>query len=169
MAIRYTIATLVTLCGLSLAACSDPQETVPTDASAADSADRYVTALSMHELMEDVLEPVADSLWRSAGWIDDIEEGYYELYPTTDEGWNTVRHQAAMVVELGNSLALPGRAEDNDAWVTYARAMSEVGLQAMDAAERQHEEDIFQAGARLYSVCNACHQAYNPEIGRFFD
>ncbi len=167
MALRYT-STLLISSALLLTACGESSQPTTADSTASD-ADRYVTTLSMHDLMEDVLEPVADSLWRSAGWIDDVEEGYYELYPTTDEGWEHVRQQAGLIVELGNSLALPGRREDDDAWLTYSRAMSEVGLQAMEAAQRQHEEDIFQAGARLYSVCNACHLAYNPEIGRFFD
>jgi mono/diheme cytochrome c family protein len=34
----------------------------------------------------------------------------------------------------------------------------------MDAAAAQDEEEFFQAGAQLYSVCSACHQAYNPDI-----
>ncbi len=132
-------------------------------------ADRYTLELDMLQFMETVLEPIADGLWDSAGWIDDVDEGYYELYPTTDEGWDEVRYSAAMVVEAGNALALPSRAYDNDAWVTYSRAMSNVGLQAMAAAEERNEEDLFQAGAQLYSVCTACHQAYNPELSRFVD
>ena len=42
--------------------------------------------------------------------------------------------------------------------------MSTVGLTAMQAARDQDKEAVFQAGAQLYSVCTACHQAYNPEI-----
>ncbi|MEX1197727.1 MAG: hypothetical protein WEB57_07700 [Pseudohongiellaceae bacterium] len=153
---------------LSLAACNEaPQES--TDAGQTTDAERYTLELDMLQFMELVLEPVADGLWDSAGWIDDIEEGYFELYPTTDEGWEAVRHNAAMVVEAGNALALPSRAYDDDAWLTYSQAMSDVGLQAMAAAEARNEEELFQAGARLYSVCTACHQAYNPELSRFVD
>ena len=79
--------------------------------------------------------------------------GYEDLYPTTDEGWDFVRAQAAIVVESGNMLALPGRAEDNDAWMIYSEGLSEAGLLAMKAAAEQNEEDFFQAGAQLYSVC----------------
>ena len=69
-----------------------------------------------------------------------------------------------MIIEIGNMLALPGRAVDNDAWLTYAQGLSQAGALAMEAAAVQNNEDFFQAGAQLYSVCSACHQAYNPEI-----
>ena len=108
-----------------------------------------------------VLEPASDILWDSGGWVLDAS-GYEELYPTTDEGWAYVRAQAAIVVEAGNMLALPGRAEDSDAWLIYAEGLSEAGILAMEAAAAQNEDDFFQAGAQLYSVCTACHQAYKP-------
>ena len=95
--------------------------------------------------------------------------GVEELYPTTDDGWAYVYAQAAIVVESGNMLALPGRAMDDDAWMIYSQGLSEAGLLAMKAAAEQNEEDFFQAGAQLYSVCTACHQAYNPDILNAFD
>jgi hypothetical protein len=123
----------------------------------------------MADLMTMVIEPAADSLWDNAGWVESAA-GYEELYPTTEEGWEYVEAQSAVVAESGNLLALPGRAEDNDAWMVYAQGMVEAGLMAMDAAARRHEEDFFQAGAQLYSVCRACHQSYNPDIvSRFVD
>ncbi|MAO39924.1 MAG: hypothetical protein CMK70_06815 [Pseudohongiella sp.] len=148
----------------ALVACGGDSEPSGAAASEAD----YTLTLSMAELMAHVLEPVADSLWRSAGWIDDEIEGYYELYPTTDEGWHQAEERAALIVEIGNSLMLPGRAVDNDSWATYSKAMSTVGLNMMQAAEQQDEEEFFQTGAQLYSVCTACHQSYSPDIaGRF--
>ena len=129
----------------------------------------YNTQLDTQQIMSLVLEPASDILWDSAGWVMDAA-GYEDLYPTTDEGWDFVRAQAAIVVESGNMLALPGRAEDNDAWMIYSEGLSEAGLLAMKAAAEQNEEDFFQAGAQLYSVCTACHQAYNPDINsRFVD
>ena len=129
----------------------------------------YNTQLDTQQIMSLVLEPASDILWDSAGWVMDAA-GYEDLYPTTDEGWDFVRAQAAIVVESGNMLALPGRAEDNDAWMIYSEGLSEAGLLAMKAAAAQNEDDFFQAGAQLYSVCTACHQAYNPDINsRFVD
>lgn len=150
---------------LLLAACSG-DNTSADDASTGESI--YNTSLNMQELMAMVLEPASDVLWDSGGWVLDAS-GYEELYPTTDDGWAYVKAQAAIIVETGNSLALPGRREDNDAWVIYSQGLSEAGLRAMAAAETQDKEEFFQAGAQLYSVCTACHQAYNPDILNRFD
>ncbi|NKB33788.1 MAG: hypothetical protein GKR91_11885 [Pseudomonadales bacterium] len=153
--IRNCMAALIVV---SLTACSseEPPEEVATDAT-------YNTELNMQEIMALVLEPASDILWDSGGWVIDAS-GYEELYPTTDDGWAYVRAQAAIVVESGNMLALPGRAMDNDAWMIYSEGLSQAGMLAMQAAATQNKEDFFQAGAQLYSVCTACHQAYNPEI-----
>lgn len=145
---------------LLLASCSAPEESGPTTA---DAAGNYNISLDVKEVMNYVLEPASDILWDSGGWVLDAS-GYEELYPTTDDGWNYVRAQAAIVVESGNILALPGRAADNDAWMIYSKGLSDAGLLAMKAAEEQNQEDFFQAGAQIYSVCTACHQAYNPDI-----
>ncbi|MEZ5490934.1 MAG: hypothetical protein R3F50_11530 [Gammaproteobacteria bacterium] len=155
-------------CGLTalLLACT-PAEENSVASNATEGS--FNTSLSMADLMAMVIEPAADSLWDNAGWIES-SAGYEELYPTTDEGWDYVRAQAAVVAESGNLLALPGRAMDEDAWLIYAEGIVDAGLMAMDAAQRQHEEDFFQAGAQLYSVCRACHQSYNPDIiSRFVD
>ena len=162
---KFLCAGLTSLLVAGLAACSPEsgtEEEVATNAT-------YNTSLNVQELMALVLEPASDILWDSGGWVVDAS-GYEELYPTTDDGWEYVRAQAAIVVESGNMLALPGRAEDNDAWMIYSEGLSEAGMLAMEAARTQNEEDFFQAGAQLYSVCTACHQAYNPDINnRFVD
>ena len=150
---------------LVLAACGPPQD----DTSPAVADSNYNTRLDVQQLMTLVLEPAADILWDSGGWLLDAA-GYQELYPTTEAGWDHVRAQAAIVVEAGNSLALPGRAEDNAAWMIYSQGLSEAGIVAMEAAAARDKEAFFQAGAQLYSVCTACHQAYSPAIvDRFAD
>ncbi len=151
-----------------LVSCSEPssEPDASGNASAATTSDHpaYDTSLNIRDFMNLILDPTADVLWDSAGWVDSRESGYEELYPTTDEQWDYVRRHAAMIIEIGNMLALPGRAIDNDAWMTYAKGLSQAGAIAMEAAAVQNKEDFFQAGAQLYSVCTACHQAYNPEI-----
>jgi len=147
---------------LSLAACSAPEESsMGSDSSGV--ASNFDLTLTIPELMSYVLDPASDSIWGAGGWVLDAS-GYEELYPTTDDGWNFVKAQAAVVAETGNLLALPGRAADNDAWIIYSKGLSEAGLLAMKAAEEQNKDDFFQAGAQIYSVCTACHQAYNPDI-----
>ena len=165
LASKLYTATLLLLIGGLFAACSAPEETATSDTS---GAPNYNTTLNVQEVMALVLEPASDILWDSGGWVLDAS-GYEELYPTTDEGWDYVLAQAAIVVEAGNMLALPGRAEDNDAWMVYSKGLSEAGVLAMEAAASHNEDDFFQAGAQLYSVCTACHQAYNPDINNRFD
>ncbi len=157
------LALLITL-AVALTACSGDEQ-----ASEGDADSVYNTSLTMQEVMALVLEPASDILWDSGGWVLD-SAGYEELYPTTDDGWAYVRAQAAVIVETGNILALPERRADSDAWVIYSQGLSEAGLRAMNAAMAQDKEEFFQAGAQLYSVCTACHQAYNPDIvNRFGD
>lgn len=144
---------------IALAACA-PQESTPTESA---DTNPFNTTLDIKELMNSVIDPSADVLWANAGWIESAA-GSEELYPTSNEGWNEVRAMAAMVAETGNLLMLPGRAVDNDAWMIYSQGMTDAGLMAMQAAEAQDKEEFFNAGAQLYSVCSACHQAYNPEI-----
>ena len=156
---------LAACAALLLASCSAPEEGA---AESANANTGYDVSLNVAEVMTLVLEPASDILWDSGGWILDAS-GYEELYPTTDEGWDYVLAQAAIVVESGNMLALPGRAADNDAWMIYTEGLSAAGMLAMEAAAAHNEEDFFQAGAQIYSVCTACHQAYSPDILDSFD
>jgi hypothetical protein len=149
------------LSALVLVGCGDADPAAPVLPGSTPSS-QYNMSLNMQQLMNLVVEPVADTLWDTAGWILS-DAGYEELYPTTDEGWLFAYNQSAMIVEIGNILALPGRVQ-GDTWLRYAQATSEVGQAAMRATADQDKEAYFQAGAQLYSVCTACHQAYNPDI-----
>ena len=162
---KISLRAIVAVVGLGLlAGCSES----PDDGAAQVSAEtNFDTTLTMRELMLYVLEPAADGLWSTAGWVED-RDGYRDLSPTTDEGWEHVVASAAMVAESGNLLTLPGRALDNDLWMVYAEGLTQFGFRAMAAAATRNKEDLFQAGADIYSVCSACHQTYDPEINSRF-
>lgn len=162
----YRLCYSILLVGAVVTSCSESASTTTASAPSADQSviQSYNTSLGIREFMSLIVDPAADVLWDSAGWINDIQTGYEELYPTTDAGWETARQQSAMLIEIGNMLALPGRAVDNDAWTAYSRGISNAGLMGMNAAAEHNKEDYFQAGAQLYSACTACHQTYNPEI-----
>ena len=83
---------------LALPACTDPTES-ETEPAVTDSP--YNTSLDMKNLMSLVVEPVADTLWESAGWVLS-DAGYEELYPTTNEGWDFAYRQSAMIIEIGS-------------------------------------------------------------------
>ena len=59
-------------------------------------------------------------------------------------------------------LALPGRAEDDDAWMIYSEGLSEAGIMAMEVAEAQDKEAFFQAMAGS-SIAFAQH-AISPTV-----
>ncbi|NJN50876.1 MAG: hypothetical protein HC809_02920 [Gammaproteobacteria bacterium] len=113
----------------------------------------------MKDTMNWVLDPAADVIWASAGSVITID-GETDLAPTTDEGWNAVRHSAAIVAETGYLLAQPGRAVDTNEWVEIANGLTRAGMLALEAAQAHDKEALFDAGARIYSVCVACHQQY---------
>jgi len=147
-----------------LVACSQGSDsTAAGSGSGATDTANYNLTVDMQEFMAHVMEPIADQLWERAGWVLDQHEGYYELYPTSDEEWEVAHNYSVTMVEMGNLLLLPGRIQAGP-WQTYAEAISTVGRSLMDATDAQDKEAFFQAGAQLYSVCTACHQAYNPEI-----
>jgi hypothetical protein len=113
----------------------------------------------MRDLMNWVLDPAADVIWQSAGSVTTVD-GTEDLAPTNDEGWDRVRHAAAVVSESGKLLMLPGRARDEGAWKGMSRAMVDIGARTAHAAERRDAEAIFDLGGELYTACLACHQRY---------
>ncbi len=114
-------------------------------------------------LMNNVIDPSADVIWGSAGQIV-TAAGTEDLRPTTEEGWANVRNHAAIVAEAGNLLMMVPRAKDGDEWMRLAQAMVDTGAAAMRAAEAKDADQLFQAGADIYSVCSNCHVKYLPEI-----
>ena len=125
----------------------------------------YEPVADVGELMAWMLEPAADKIWDSAGQVI-TEAGVEDLAPTTDEGWDAVRNQAALVSELGNLLMMPHFAQDRPDWIEISRGMVRAGLRVRRAAEAQDAQALFDEGGLLYQVCVSCHQIYWRE-GRF--
>jgi hypothetical protein len=109
--------------------------------------------------MEFVLDPAADMIWDSAGYII-TAEGEQDLQPTTDEGWLAVQHSAVVVAETGNLLMMPGRARDDKDWIEISQGLVDVGMRAKAAAEAHDADALFEAGGQIYRVCTSCHQIY---------
>ncbi|XOV87864.1 MAG: hypothetical protein ACFHX7_23395 [Pseudomonadota bacterium] len=113
----------------------------------------------MKQTMNLVLDPAADVIWGSAGFIL-TAEGEQDLAPTTDEQWLAVKHSAAVVAESGNLLMLPGRAVDAAAWMEISGGLVEAGKRAMAAADAKDADALFEAGGDIYRVCAGCHEIY---------
>lgn len=119
---------------------------------------QYRAVLDAGQLMNWILDPAADVIWGSAGAVITVE-GEQDLSPVDDEGWAGVRNAAAVVVESGNLLMMPGRSRGED-WDEFSRGMMTMGEKAMAAADAQDAEALFEVGGQLYNVCVACHQQY---------
>ena len=142
-----------------LGACSPQAPGGASDANTAAEGADQVAHLDMHDLMNLVLDPATDVLWGAAGTVITLE-GSRDLAPTTEEGWQQVVVAAAVVVESGNLLMVPGRAIAEDSWREYSHALSATGKEALVAAQAQDADAIFDIGGRLYNICVACHVAY---------
>jgi hypothetical protein len=137
--------------GLALALSACQQQDAPPPVPFTLSAD-------IQQSMLWILEPAADVIWDSAGFVID-ESGETDLSPTSEDGWNKVLYAAATLSESGNLLMLPGRSAGDD-WNEYARGLVEAGKRARDAAEARDAEALFDAGGQVYQVCRACHNQY---------
>ena len=113
----------------------------------------------IHDLMAYLLNPAAEAIWDSAGYVI-TEEGEFNLEPTDQEGWDKVKHGAKVISESSYLLSMPNRAVDNVQWVALSMALKGMGERALEAAENEDSEELFKVGADLYQVCVACHQAY---------
>ena len=134
------------------AACSKP-------APPAAPAPAFDTTIPVHDLMEDVVEPNADAVWRASGSIVDAK-GVHDLSPTTDAGWASVRSSAAVVAETGNLLLIPGRARPGKAWTAGAQRLTALGLMAMKAADARDKDALLRVGGELDDACDSCHAVY---------
>ena len=113
----------------------------------------------IHDLMAYVLDPAAEAIWESAGYVI-TEEGEFNLEPTDQEGWDKVKYGAKVISESSYLLSKPERALDRTQWVALSTALKGMGERAFKAAENEDSEDLFKIGAELYQVCVACHQTY---------
>jgi hypothetical protein len=140
--------------GLVLFGCGEPEEPQTP----------FNTTMTVHEFMLWYLEPAADVIWDSAGFIV-TEEGEIDLQPTTQEGWDHVRNSASIVAEAGNLLMMPGYAADAGDWTDYSSGLVTAALSARAAAVAQDADALFDAGGAVYRVCRACHNRYIIEEG----
>ena len=139
------LSTLVVLVG-----CGTSNNATPSD---------FRTELSVDEIMHLVLEPSADLLWSSAGFVVTLA-GEESLAPTTDEGWFAVESAAGIVQECGNLLLIPARSENREEWIQISNSMVDAAATARTAALNQDATLLFQAGADLYQTCVSCHTKY---------
>ncbi len=131
----------------------------------AEAGPPFIEVADLPDLMLTVVDPAADAYWDAVGWIID-ENGTTEIRPESPEEWEGVRNAAYQVTESGNLMMMEGRAVDEPEFTAFAQAMITVGRRAIEAAEAQDEQGVFDVGAELYAVCTGCHATYARETLR---
>ena len=130
------------------------------------SAPPYQPVTDVAQLMAWILEPAADVIWDSSGEVHTLE-GIESLAPATEDEWNHLRNQAALVAEVGNLLLMPHFAMERPQWSAISARLTSVGDEARAAADARDADAVFAAGAQLYQVCVSCHGLYWPQANSF--
>lgn len=151
-----TVAALAVL----VAACSPQKAAAPVA-----GAVKYNTDLDMKEFMGHVIDPASFGYWKGSGEEVTVA-GDKPLAPTTTEGWEALETSAAVLIEAGNMLQLPGRAREPSAdWNKWSQRLTAEAVLAKQAAFKHDEKGVFVAGAAVYEVCTGCHKEYVIDPG----
>jgi hypothetical protein len=140
--------------------------------------------LTVKDLMQSIIDPSADALWNAVQTVAD-NEGLHEIMPKTQEEWADVRHAAVRLIEGGNLLMIPGREaapagdkseaegveleppqitvlikRNRQSFNGFAKALQDLGVEALRAAEAKDPMQIIDIGGRMENVCEGCHQTF---------
>jgi hypothetical protein len=142
--------------------------------------------VSVKELMENIIDPIADNVFDAVG-SDVTAKGIVETKPTSDEDWAKVRIGAVTLAEGTNLLKIPRRVAppghknnsgganapelspediqakidgDRALWNKHADGLRDVALEVLDIVNRKDADALFQAGSKLDKACENCHLEY---------
>ena len=110
-------------------------------------------------IMDPMLDSAAEVFWDSAGFIDTYE-GTTDLSPTTDEGWQRISDAADNIDQISAQLREERYSLNRPAWIQLSSGLVDAAERGRRAALDRDADELFEAGAQLYQVCVACHQAY---------
>jgi hypothetical protein len=117
-------------------------------------------ALDLKSFMANVVDPNSDALWAASGTVD-TATGVKDNTPTTEAGWEAMRSQAAVLIEAGNALQLPGRPRAPEAdFYKFAQQLTAQAVLVKAAVDKRDKQAIYDEGAKLYLICTACHAEY---------
>ena len=116
----------------------------------------------MSRIMLEHIEPAADKIWMSAGYVLTLE-GEENLAPTTEEGWNEVAMSATLLMDSPRLMIAAATDPDDEEWREFSLALGHAAKLAQTAALEKDEDRLFAAGGTIYQVCRACHLQYWKE------
>ena len=83
--------------------------------------------------------------------------------PTDSDEWMVLQGQTLMLAESANLLMMPGRARDQDRWMTDAQLMLDAGEAAYRAAKDRDVPALEALSDQLYESCVTCHRYYRSD------
>lgn len=117
-------------------------------------------ALDLKAFMANVVDPNSDALWAASG-TEETAAGVKDNTPTTEAGWEAMRSQAAVLIEAGNALQLPGRPRAPEAdFDKFAQQLTAQAILVKAAVDKRDKQGIYTEGAKLYQICTACHAEF---------
>jgi hypothetical protein len=149
-------------------------------------ASSLTPVLSVKELMEHIVDPIADWIF-DAAVIDISEKGIVETKPLTDEDWLKVERGALILAESANLLKMPRTMvpagdkslnhepggpeltpaqieakvkQDPAAWNQHADGLRMAALESLKIIKARDAEGLFTAGDKIDKACEACHLEY---------
>src|ERR1041385_1269520 len=174
---------------LLLALCACNQQTATTTSGSATGAaagNPYRITATIQEIMDTEVDPAADFLWGSTGFIAN-KQGIQDKNPKTDKDWEMVRNNALILLEATNLLIIPGRTvatagskldpsevagiEDpkdiqkaieanRDAFIGFAHGLHDAGMEMLKAIDAKNLAGMDAAGEKLDSACEQCHRTF---------
>ena len=110
-------------------------------------------------VMDPLINGASEVFWDSAGFIDTYE-GTTDLTPTTEEGWQKVIEAADEITRLSAVLQQERYSLNRPAWNELSNMLVAAADRGRQSVIDRDGAELFQAGAQLYQVCVACHQAF---------
>jgi len=142
--------------------------------------------VSVKELMESEIDPLADNIFDAIG-TDVGTNGLVEKAPKTAGDWAKVRTGAVVLAEAANLLKIPRpfappgdlnnssgpnapelspdaiRAKveaDKTLWNSHVEDLRAVAIEILDIVERKDAAALLVAGGKLDEACESCHLEY---------
>jgi hypothetical protein len=158
----------------------------PALTSAAAEAPSFTPVLSVKELMEHIVDPIAYWIF-DAAVVDVSEKGTVETLPLTDEDWTRVERGALILAESANLLKMPrtmvppgdeslkkqpGGPEltpaeiaakvkkDPALWAKHADGLREAALESLKVIKARDAQGLFKVGDKIDKACEGCHLEY---------
>ncbi len=174
------------LIGCSQEAPKPQAANAPASPAAQGDDSLYRITATVQDIMDTEVDPSADLLWGSVGFIA-TTKGVQDKTPRTDKEWETVRHSALVLIEATNLLVIPGRqvAEEGKsldkeekggvedpkeiqkaievnraAFINFAHALHDVGTDMLKAIDKRDVAGMDMAGEKMDAVCEQCHRTF---------